>query len=55
MKRIALILSAAILGLSSASAAAHEFKLGSLEIDHPYARATPPNAPVSGPAGLGRS
>jgi copper(I)-binding protein len=48
MKRIALILSAAILGFSAASAAAHEFKLGSLEIDHPYARATPPNAPVSG-------
>ncbi|MDP2731992.1 MAG: copper chaperone PCu(A)C [Hoeflea sp.] len=48
MKRIALLLSAAILGLSAAAASAHDFKLGSLEIEHPYARATPPNAPVSG-------
>ncbi|OCW55656.1 copper chaperone PCu(A)C [Hoeflea olei] len=48
MKRIAVLLSAAVLGLSSLAASAHEFKLGSLEIDHPYARETPPNAPVSG-------
>ena len=48
MKRFAVLLSAAILGLTSVAASAHEFKLGALEIDHPYARATPPNAPVSG-------
>ena len=48
MKRIAVLLSAAILGFSAAAASAHEYKLGTLEIDHPYARATPPNAPVSG-------
>ena len=48
MKRIAILLTAAILGFSSAAASAHEFKLGSLDIGHPYARATPPNAPVSG-------
>lgn len=48
MNCFSLILSAAILGLSSAAVLAHDFKLGSLEIGHPYARATPPNAPVSG-------
>ena len=48
MKRIALVLSAAILGFSSAAVFAEDYKLGSLEIEHPYARATPPNAPVSG-------
>lgn len=48
MKRFAVVLSAAILGLSSAVASAHEYKLGALEIGHPFARATPPNAPVSG-------
>ena len=50
MKRIALLLSAAVLGMVSAAASAHDYKLGALEIDHPYARATPPNAPVSGEA-----
>lgn len=29
-------------------ASAHEYKLGALEIVHPWARATPPNAPVAG-------
>ena len=48
MKLKALLLSAAILGLSSGFVSAHDYKLGSLEIDHPFARATPPNAPVSG-------
>lgn len=48
MKRIAIVLSAAILGLSSAAVSAEDYKLGSLEIEHPFARATPPNAPVSG-------
>ena len=48
MKRIAIVLSAALLGLSTAVVSAEDYKLGSLEIEHPYARATPPNAPVSG-------
>ncbi|MCY0094237.1 copper chaperone PCu(A)C [Hoeflea ulvae] len=48
MKNIALLLSAAILGLSAATVSAHDYKLGELMIDHPVARATPPNAPVSG-------
>ncbi|MEM5473632.1 copper chaperone PCu(A)C [Hoeflea sp. AS60] len=48
MNRIAILLSAAILGLSTAVVSAHDYKLGSLEIEHPFARATPPNAPVSG-------
>jgi periplasmic copper chaperone A len=48
MKRIAFLLSAAILGFSSAAVSAEDYKLGSLEIENPYARATPPNAPVSG-------
>lgn len=30
------------------AASAHEYKIGSLEIVHPWARATPPNAPVAG-------
>ena len=30
------------------AAAAHEFKLGDLEIDHPWSRATPPGAKVAG-------
>lgn len=29
-------------------AAAHDFRAGSLEIDHPWSRATPPGAPVAG-------
>lgn len=48
MKRFAIALSAAIVALSSAAVSAHDYKLGSLEIEHPFARATPPNAPVSG-------
>jgi len=48
MKNIAVVLSAAILGISSTMVSAHDYKLGSLEIEHPFARATPPNAPVSG-------
>lgn len=30
------------------SAFAHEFKLGNIEIDHPWSRATPPGAKVAG-------
>ncbi|MGJ8571728.1 MAG: copper chaperone PCu(A)C [Hoeflea sp.] len=48
MKLIAALLSAAILGMSPTMVSAHDYKLGSLEIEHPFARATPPNAPVSG-------
>lgn len=48
MKRIVILLSAAVLGMYSAAVSAEDYKLGALEIDQPYARATPPNAPVSG-------
>ncbi len=48
MTRIAILLSVAILGFSTAAVAAHDYKVGELVIDHPVARATPPNAPVSG-------
>ena len=48
MKHILVLLSAALLGLSAGIASAHDYKLGTLEIEHPHARATPPNAPVSG-------
>jgi copper(I)-binding protein len=48
MKNIAVAVAAITLGLSMSTAFAHEYKLGSLEIVHPHARATPPNAPVSG-------
>ena len=34
--------------LLAESAFAHEFRAGSLEIDHPWARATAPGAPVAG-------
>lgn len=34
--------------LLAVSAFAQDYKLGTLEIDHPYARATMPGAPVSG-------
>ncbi|MDF1608535.1 copper chaperone PCu(A)C [Hoeflea sp. YIM 152468] len=48
MNRFAITLSAALLGLSMTSALAHDYKLGDLVIDHPVARATLPDAPVSG-------
>ena len=34
--------------LWSSGAGAHEYKLGTLEIGHPWARATPPTAPAGG-------
>ena len=34
--------------MSASGAFAHDYKVGDLEIIHPYARATPVNAPVSG-------
>jgi periplasmic copper chaperone A len=34
--------------LVASPALAHDYKLGSIEIDHPWARATPPSAPAGG-------
>jgi len=34
--------------LNAATAVAHDYKIGSLEIAHPWARATPPSAPAGG-------
>jgi copper(I)-binding protein len=42
------IVLAAILALAANAAAAHEYKAGSLEIKHPWARATPKGAAVAG-------
>jgi hypothetical protein len=42
------ILIAAVLALSVNVASAHEYKVGSIEIVHPWARATPKGAPVAG-------
>jgi periplasmic copper chaperone A len=42
------ILLAAIFALAANAAAAHEYKAGSLEIKHPWARATPKGAAVGG-------
>jgi copper(I)-binding protein len=47
MKLIA-ILFAGVLTLATSSAFAHGYKLGSLEIGHPWARATPKGAAVGG-------
>lgn len=41
-------LAAVALAALAGSALAHEYTLGNLEIDHPHARATMPNAPVAG-------
>ena len=42
------ILRAAVLALVANVASAHEYKAGSLEIKHPWARATPKGAAVAG-------
>jgi copper(I)-binding protein len=42
------LLLAAVLALMPSLLAAHEYKLGSLEIIHPWARATPKGASVAG-------
>jgi copper(I)-binding protein len=42
------VLLAAAMALAGLPAAAHDFKLGPLTIDHPWARATPPGAQVGG-------
>jgi copper(I)-binding protein len=41
-------LAALLLTVIATSASAHEYKLGALEIKHPWTRATPKNAPVAG-------
>ena len=46
MRRILLPLVLAV--LCAANAVAHDYKLGALEIAHPWARATPPSAPAGG-------
>ena len=42
------LFSALFLALAASSASAHEYKLGSLVIDHPWSRATPKGAAVAG-------
>lgn len=42
------LLAALLLTIIATSASAHEYKLGALEIKHPWTRATPKNAPVAG-------
>jgi periplasmic copper chaperone A len=42
------ILAAAALCVAGLSAQAHSFKIGSIAIDHPYARATAPGQPTGG-------
>jgi copper(I)-binding protein len=43
-----LLAAIALLLACSGTAFAHSYKLGSLEIGHPWARATPPTAPTAG-------
>jgi copper(I)-binding protein len=43
-----LILAFALLLAGIGAASAHSYKLGTLEIGHPWARATPPTAPTGG-------
>lgn len=47
MKTTRLVATLAI-ALSAACANAHEYKLGKLTVEHPYARATAPGQPVGG-------
>ncbi|TFL18104.1 copper chaperone PCu(A)C [Jannaschia formosa] len=42
------ILTALLLAATSLAAVAHDYTLGDLTIGHPFAFATPPNAPVAG-------
>ncbi len=42
------VLAAALLFAGAHAVWAHEFKLGQLDIDHPWSRATPPGASVAG-------
>jgi len=42
------VLIAAVIAIAAGTASAHEYKLGSLEIAHPWTRATPKGASVAG-------
>lgn len=48
MKAFRPLAAAALALLWSSAAGAHDYKLGTLEIGHPWARATPPTAPAGG-------
>ncbi|TFF21683.1 copper chaperone PCu(A)C [Jiella endophytica] len=48
MRLLTTAIAAASLLAAVASAGAHEYKAGDLEIGHPWSRATLPNAPVAG-------
>ena len=48
MRYYAILCALVALGLSTALAAAHQYKFGTLEIVHPHTRATPPGAKVAG-------
>ena len=46
--KLSTLLSVLLLAFVAGSASAHDYKLGSLVIDHPWSRATPKGAPVAG-------
>ena len=48
MKKLTRYAALATLGLAALAAHAHTFKLGAIEIGHPYARATAPGQPSGG-------
>jgi copper(I)-binding protein len=48
MTRFRILASLALLVAWGGTALAHSYKLGALEIGHPWARATPPTAPAGG-------
>lgn len=48
MKTLTTLALGALLSLGVSAAWAHEYKLGTLEIAHPWSRATPNGAPVAG-------
>jgi periplasmic copper chaperone A len=48
MLRLALIIAAACAAMIVTPAIAHDYKVGTLKISHPWARATPKGAPVGG-------
>jgi len=48
MTRITFIIAAVVAALAASPAFAHDYTVGSLKIDHPWARATPKGASVGG-------
>ena len=46
--RLSALFPALLLVLAAGSASAHDYKFGSLVVDHPWSRATPKGAPVAG-------